>query len=539
MAYRTTTRARGGFVYTPLGDVFYPKWKILITDDSSAVHTISDFTTGTPTNNFLISGSYTRPVTTSLASANITFDNSDGQFTNTFNGGEVVEIYADYGSATTLQFRGKIDNVTYSIDSSGGFVVEASARDYPELVDWGTTGRAVSSYASIILLDLFYENFSDIKLDFWNGTAWSRATYDYDTRTLTWDPAAPTFPTTSITTSWQNKKGWQVIQDICERAGLSCYMDYDTTNSTWVLKTFITDAIKNNAEAVTYGGNLISCNDFGLDNTGIYNSITVFGKQESDNIILLATEESNTSIASLWKRQKVINDSALTTNTEVREKAQSELAKGIQSLYTGKLRVVGMNTLKPGEQVMVFIPFIQISGYYTVSRYTTEISLNGGFVTSLDIKRESYKVANLFKEKINVEEESKAYLNLNNMTDSFNIYFDESPSLIEHSDTEEVDGKLQLQTGEVSGIATSVGHSTEFVITSCEFRRYSNFPVDANDIYEVSNDNGITWETYDVSSGEIHNFSSSGSVLKIRITLNRTLSTDTSPTYESVVLLYK
>jgi hypothetical protein len=539
MAYRASTVAKGGFVYTPLGAVFYPKWKILITDDDSVVHTISDFTTGIASDNYLISASYTRPVTTSLASASIVFDNSDGHFTNTFNGGEIVEIYADYGSATTLQFRGRIDNVTYSIDATGGFVVDVSARDYPELVDWGTTGRCVSSYASVVLSDLFYDNFSDVKLDFWNGTTWSRATYDSGTRAVTWDPAVTSFPTTAITTSWQNKKGWQVIEDICDRAGLSCYMDYDTSASTWVLKTFVTDAIKNNYDSVTYGGNLISCNDFGLDNTGIYNSITVFGKQESDNIVLLATEESPVSIAALWKRQKVINDTALTSNTEVREKATSELAKGIQSLYTGKIKVVGMSTLKPGQQTMIFIPGIKISGYYTVSKFTTEISLSGGFTTSLDIKREGYKVADLFKEKINIEEESKAYINLNNMTDSLNIYFDEMPSQITHSNTEEADGRLQLQSGQTTGNATSNGYSTGYNVTYCELRKYSNFPVDANDIYEVSNDNGITWETYDISSGDIHTFVSTGAVLKIRITLNRSSVNDTSPAYESIVLLYK
>jgi hypothetical protein len=539
MAYRTTTRARGGFVYTPFGEVFYPKWKILITDDSSVVHTISDFTSGLATNNYLISGNYTRPVTTSLASASIVFDNSNGQFTNTFNGGEIVEIYADYGSATTLQFRGKIDNVNYSIDSGGGFVIDVSARDYPELIDWGTTGRAVSSYASVVLLDLFYDDFPDIKLDFWNGTSWSRATYDHDTRTITWSSPVTSFPTTSITTSWQNKKGWQVIQDICNRVGLDCYLDYDTSNSTWVLKTYLIDTIKNNTDSVTYGGNLISCNDFGLDNTGIYNSITVFGKQESDNIVLMATEESSSSISSLWKRQKVINDSALTNNAEVREKAQTELAKGIQSLYMGKLKVVGMCTLKPGEQVMVFIPLIQISGYYTVSKYTTDISINGGFTTSLDIKREGYKVADLFKEKINIEEESKAYINLNNMTDSYNIYFDETPSQITHSNTEEADGRLQLQSGQTTGNATSNGYAVGYNITSCELRKYSNFPVDSGDVYEVSNDNGITWEPYDIGSGDIHTFTSSGAILKIRITLNRTSVNDTSPAYESIVLLYK
>ncbi len=534
---RSTTKARRGFVYAPLEYVFYPYWKIKIIDNNGVTHWIADFVDGGSDKNFLINASVNRINTTSLSHATITFDNNNGRFTDVFNGGEIVEVYADYTDASTLQFRGKIDDVNYSV-ARNGFSTTITARDYPELIDTSVIGRAVSSFADVAICDLLNNYYPDIKLEFWNGSSWIRASYNATTREVTWSGDSSNFPDDSVTFSYQNRKGWQVLSEICKRVGLGCYLEYDSSTPTWTLRTFLVDQIQNNEVSITYGSNLISCNNYGKDNTGIFNNITVYGKQESDNILLLATETDTSSISDLWQKDKIINDPALTTMDEVREKAKYELEQSTQTIYTGRIQAVGMHNIKPGEQIMISIPNMNVAGYYTISRINHNISPGKGYTTTIDIKREDNKFTDLFKEKLDVESEAKPYINLNGMKDSYTIYFDENPSIMTHSNTEEKDGKLVLSSGKTTGIATSKIHPAGYNVTYCEFRKYSNFPVDENDVYEVSNDGGVTWETYDIT-GDIHKFNSTGGNLRIRLTLNRANSNDVSPAYESLCLLYR
>ena len=96
-----------------------------------------------------------------------------------------------------------------------------------------------------------------------------------------------------------------------------------------------------------------------------------------------------------------------------------------------------------------------------------------------------------------------------------------------------------LSGTETQGTATTVLRDVGFNVTSCELRKHSNFPIDENDTYEVTNDGGVTWETITIASGSVHNFSSTGSIIGIRLTLNRTSGSDTSPAYKSICLLYK
>lgn len=536
---RGSSRGDGGFIYVPLKDTFYPKWIITIDGDDGTTYYIADNVDGSASRNYLINAQITRPVTNSLGRFVVRFANPDGVFTGKFNGGEVVNIYADYVDATTLQFRGRIDDVKNGVNAGEGFYIEVDGRDYPAINDRSVTGRAVSSQADVSLCDLFDIYFSDITLAFWNGSTWAEATFDNVSRQVTWSDTVTTFPSELLVYSYQNKKGWSVVKEICERVGLGCYMYYETGHAHWTLRTFVKNSIKNDTVSANYGVNMISCDEYGVDNSGKKNLVTVYGKQESSNIVVMASEEDTTSQSDLWIKEKIVNDSGSATMDEVREKAEYELSNGVEVIINGSVRVVGMNEISPGEQIMVSVPIMQVSGYHTVGSFTHNIS-GSGFTTTLQLTKQLDSIADMFREKLNIEDEARAFINLNRMKDSYTIYFDEDPSVIDiHSDTEEVDGKLQLTSTKTTGIATSAVHVADYDVTECEFRKYSNFPVDEGDTYEVTNDNGITWETYDISSGETHTFSSTGNELRIRISLIRNSTDDATPSYESICLLYK
>jgi len=71
-------------------------------------------------------------------------------------------------------------------------------------------------------------------------------------------------------------------------------------------------------------------------------------------------------------------------------------------------------------------------------------------------------------------------------------------------------------------------------ITKCELRISGN--QFNNCTYEVSNDNGITWES--LTPGEVHTFSSTGKNLRVKINLAESTA-GVSPEFDSICVLYK
>ena len=510
--------------------------KIIITADDTTNYTVLDSYTGDLNSNYVIDGSLTRNVTDQLDSFELTLINDNGRFLNIFDGGEVVRIYADNSNATTLIFRGRIDNVSYGVDNSKGFFVSIDGRSYPELVDKTITGIEVAVTADISISGILYEFYSDITLLFWNGTSWSEASYNVGTDTVTWTPAATGFPTTLINTSYQNKKGLTTIADICKRAGLDCYLEYDETNSRWTLRTFVKESITNDNCFVAYGVNMLSMGDWEKDNTQIFNRVTVYGKQESDNIVLMRTKNDTTSQSNLWIKDKILNESDLTTMDEVLDKATSELATDIAVSASGRFSAYGLETLRPGDVIECNVPYTGVSGSYKVTSFTH--TLGDSFKTEVEVSERAKTLKDLFVEKINPDDIT-GVSNLNNMYDSYTIYFDEDPSIMNHTgnQTEESDSKLRLSSGQTTGEAYSNCITTDYDVTACELRRYDNYET-IGDQYYVTANGGVNWEVY-ATSGDIHTFTYTGRSLGVKLILNRASSTATSPAYESVSLLFR
>jgi len=181
---------------------------------------------------------------------------------------------------------------------------------------------------------------------------------------------------------------------------------------------------------------------------------------------------------------------------------------------------------------------MNVSGYHTISSFTHTIG-NSGWTTNVEIKKNLDSMKDLFREKVDVESEAKPFKNLNDMKDSYTVYFNETPINITLTNCEIVDEILQLSASQTQGTAVFTPITTNYDVSQCELRKYVNYPYDQNDSYEVSANGGIDWEDIDVSSGSIHTFSNTGSGLALRITLNRDTASDPSPAYESVCLLYK
>ncbi|MDX1279013.1 hypothetical protein [Oceanihabitans sediminis] len=334
--------------------------------------------------------------------------------------------------------------------------------------------------------------------------------------------------------SYQNKKGWTVIKELLGRAGLDGYMEYDESTPRWTLRTFVQEDIVNTNATIAYGVNLISMGDYGTDNSEIYNRVIAYGATESDNILLLKTEEDTDSQSNFWIKDKIVQDTSLNTMDEVEQTAEYELSLGLDNVANGRVTIICNPTLKPGEMVECSVPYCGFNGLHKIQKYTH--NFGNTVTTSIEVSKKIKTLKDIFVEKVNPDDYINTSPNINNMRDSYTIYFNESPSRMNlDADTEISDGKLKLKSGSSTGTATSLQLTTDYDVTECELRRFENYATD-DDTIEVSNDGGINWESLDKTSGNVHEFSVPGNKIMFRINMS---NANGDPQYESICMLYK
>lgn len=534
MAVKSYT-TKSGSVWIPI--LTTPKAKIVIVADNGTSYTVMNTYSGLASANYTIGGSFTKSLGEKIGSFDFQLVNDNGRFLNKFNGGEVVKIYLDYTDATTLLMYGKIDNVRYGINTTNGFYLEINGREYPEIVDKLITGIKASTPSDVAIAEILYTEFSDITLTFWTGTAWAKATYNDEDETVDWDIPVPTFPSSSlINMTYQHKKGLTVINEITERVNLDSYLEYSEADAKWYMRTFIKDSIKNYNAGIAYGVNMLDLSDYGEETDNIYNRVTVYGKSESDNIILLSTKNNSASQTNYWIKDNVINNSDLVTMKDVEDKATFELNDGVSQKYTGRTVCICQPNLRPGDNITMSVPYCNISGLHRVHSYTHEFG--DFFKTTVEISKKNINIVDLFVPQANPEDFMGAINNSNSMKNAYTVYFDEDPSVMIHNGTLENNGELQLQSDKTTGYAESLIKTMDEDVTECEFRRYENYNT-VTDVYEVTNNNGVTWEQYDTGSGKTHLFSYPGNKIGFKITLNRASTTAPTPAYRSVCMLTK
>jgi len=495
-----------------------------------------DTYSGLASDNYTLSASCSKSASGELGTFTLRLFNDEGIFLDEFDGGEVVKIYCDTIDATTLLFYGRIDDIKYGLNSSDGWYIELYGRDYPELADKTVTGLEISVTADISLAGILDEFYPDLTLVFWNGDTWSVATYNSESDTVTWSPSAPNFPTTLVNTTYQHRTGVSVISEICEIVGLDWYIEYNSVLSRYELRTLIKDSITNPNAGISYSVNLISLDNYNHENSDIINRIIYYGKTDSDNVLLVRTKNDSASQTNFWVKEKIINDGSATSMSVVESKSTFELSKNLEIIPNGGATVTCLPLIRPGDNIYASVPYCGIYGLHRVDSYTHSFGIP--MTTSIQLSKKPTKISDLFIKKVNPEELIDKNQNINNMSDSLTVLFDESPSMMtELNGCMESNGRLILESDVISGEAISTTLSLDYNATKCEFRRYESYDV-VSDTYEVSNNGGITWEPYS-TSGDIHTFSLPGNKIRFKINLNRSSSASPSPSYESVSLLVK
>ena len=491
---RDTTIRTPGYIFLPQKQ-YRVSWKVQITNGS----TVTDVT------GYVISLNIDWNLGR-LATCNIVLTNPKGKWLNKWDGGETVDVYGEYQDVTPTNklFSGKIDNPYFTFGSDG-YKMVIECRQAPELADKKVIEQFDNATVDDAIKTVIDNNYSGI------------VTYTNVNST-----------TETYTGNFQHVSGIDVLNTLANKAGMDLYIDTDGD-----IHLFEKESINNSTESVTFNNNLIAVSKFGKDTAKIFNRVIVYGKEEN-NIVLLKTEEDTASQTDLWVKDLIEQANSIDSMAEIQEKANIVLTNNTNIEEDGAISSLGLPTITPGDNLMMQIPYCGIEGYKNIRGFSHSLSPSG-FFTNLQIKDIQDTTAEIFRERIEAEDRLKVFGNLNAMTDSYTVYFNEDPDIVTLTNTEIVDETVKLKSGETSGTCILDMMDTDNTITKCELRISTNFPNQELCTFDVTNDGGDTYER--ISPGSLHTFLSTGSKLALRINFIKDSTHD--PVFDSVCLLYK
>ena len=335
--------------------------------------------------------------------------NFNNQYTDRFNGMEIVRFYADRGSsATTLRFRGRIEKLSYQRNKIR------------------TTGRseALNFMNQTVTQSFTNQECSSILKSLIN-------TYRPDTSFTTTNINAST---TNLTINWRQKPFWDVLQDLTTASGFDAYLD-----SSKDFHFFRKGSIDNDNEAIIHNQNLIEVRDFADDINLVKNRIIVYGA-EIDGIQILYTAENASSQNLFGLREEIISDSNITDFQQAKELAEFKLSS--EPSQVGEVKGVFIPTIQPGEKIRISSPMDTIQpALYNIVSYKHEVG-DGRFFTTVRMTKEPRGIVHVMKKMIeDTSKQKETSSNPFEMRFSFNSFFDSDIGT--HSGTEITNGVLK------------------------------------------------------------------------------------------------
>lgn len=412
-------------VYVWIPPTYNALHKIEITRSDGTTDDITDI---------IYDGEVVDGVTDTIGNFAFTIDNSSETYTGVWTGNEIIKVYIDYATtATTLRFRGRIEKISYQ-DNKIKLVGRSESF---KLLDLVVTKSYINIETSVILKNLFDEYATDFTYTNVNTSA------------------------ANITVSWEQKSFWECVRELCNKAGFDSYVDFDLD-----CHYFESGSVQNTTEAVIHGSNLFEVGDFADDLSTIKNNVLVYGA-DIGGLPLFKTAKDDTSIDSYGKKDLIINDSNITTETQCQERADYELALSLNPKTVGEVTSIGLATIQPGEQIRISAPSSNLPpAYRNIISYTHKFE--GFMKTRLTIEKESKKISHLFKDRFVKEQEMTETQNPNEMEYSWN--FDFSVDSGTHSNTEIKDGVLKVVSGQTTGTWISDTFNVGENVTAVESR---------------------------------------------------------------------
>ena len=353
-------------VYVWIPPTYGALYKITVTRSDGTIDNITDI---------IYKGEIIDSVTETIGSFSFEVDNSLENYTSAWKGNEVVRFYSDYATtATTLRFRGRIEKVSYQ----GNKVKIIGRSESLKLFGVHVNASGTNVETSVIIKALFDAYATDFTYTNMNTS------------------------TTVMTVNWYQKPMFECIQEMCHFAEFDFYIDANLD-----AHYFESGTIKNNTEAVVHGMNLLSVDDFGEDYSQIKNKVGVEGG-DIEGLPLLSfakSTDANYGINSaLGVRELIIKDQNIITQTQAKERADSELAFALNPNTIGEAICMGLATIQPGEQIKISAPASNLPpADYTIISYKHQFE--GFMKTTLVINKEATKLQKILRDRISNEKE--------------------------------------------------------------------------------------------------------------------------------------
>jgi hypothetical protein len=492
---KPTTISKSGIIFFPL-NYRLPNWTVQITRDDATVDTVTSS---------LINADVTLSATDEGGSCSFTLSNKTGQFTRLWNGGEKVEIWADFAAATTKIFRGIIEKPWYSFGADGHKMI-ISGRDGSYLlqnvyINENYTDKDVAEIVSSIIAK------------YATGITYSQSL----TNTL-----IPFI-------SFRDKTAWDAISEALKAAGHDFYID---TN--FALQHFLKNSMTCATENLVHGMNMLNCS-IGTDLREISNRVKVVGSNVdgSSGCLLLRMKEDTASQATYYLKERVESRTDIEDNSQIETAAEQLLDEYKVPVQNGTASGMGMPTLLPGYKLRMSSPYEDVNGYFRIAQLTHSFSKSNGFTTSVNAGKIKTKISSYLSDMYKKQEEGVDYSNRNNLNHSYVIKFNENPALCTFTDCEQLDGELVLISGKTTATAISSIHTSDIDITKAELR------VEGQDLgvsaFYVSNDGGSNYTT--VSLDALYNLATTGKNLVIKVVLNSD-ATNVAPKIKALSCLY-
>lgn len=432
---------------------------------------------------------------------NLKINNTNGKYNDFFAAGDRVRLYADYGSATTLQFQGVVDFVKETVDERGrSLEIEGRHRSY-----------------------ILAEKFVSRAYSTQTADAARKDIVDRDLKGLGFTYAGVEASTVTIKRNFSDKPIYQAFLEIDKDAGEDSYV-----NNSLDIISFLKNSKTTDTEAIIEGENLIpnSIRNFGINSIKTADRIKAYGKDDAGMLIINTSGTGNREI-------RLTSENA-TTSGEVEAIADATFDVLSAVPPEGSVMSYGIEAINPGYLMVVSSPTLaNVHAYYRVI-HIAQIIGRSGWLTRVYVEDEARTEASILRDRVRQESNLVQILNPNNMDFSVNFDFNSNTGLT-LTGLEVVEGKLRIISGETTGTMTSSTTVADGDVTTLEVRAIgSDLP---GAVFSASLDGGTTFQT--VTPDSVTTLGHSGKSIRLRIVLTQNTTTAPNPQIASAGLFYK
>lgn len=437
---------------------------------------------GTDVTSDMISSEFTSALIGDDAQCKVTLIDSDGDYADTYVGGETIELFLDFSDGTTSVWKGTLEAPKKKFAEA--YLIELVGSLFQnDLLDVTVT----ESYDGSTTVDAILKDLVDTYL---SGFTYSNV----DTFTV-----APVI-------NWDNKPFWDCILDLTERSSSDCYVDSDKD-----FHMFSQNSKEITEDAIVWNDTLLEIEKFGIDTVDIKNRIIVYGETEGGLQIVYQADDTD-SQTTYGIKEKVIKESSAKTYAQAQDLAEAELSLNKTTSEKGIFRCIVLPDVFPGGTIWITDPVQKVNGQFRIIQFTHSLPSEQ---TKVVISKDA-TIPSLFKDRRKVELQLQKITNPFKMTNSYNFAFDNLDNMDStlSSNIAVAESNLKVSSG-TTGTMISQLRSASTNITFVHLKVIGDAL--SGTTYWISTDNGDTYKQVEL---ETKTSVPAGISLRVKVKLN-------------------